>query len=402
MDLQQFKTQIFEGINDQPISATAEAASNGSDTIAKINGLIDAIEINRGKLAETWAIGTSFYLDLDLGDDANDGLSLSSPKLTVSAIINLITSKKIDDINLLVSGTIRETLDFSQAWSDKKGFWYDGNPKISISTNNSYSIEHDGEIFKSNPLIPFYITFFDCALKATDKPLLIFNQSGIFKFNNCNFYVVGSTEDSIIWIENSNTVIFYANYAGVVETSGNYCWGGIIANNKSKVLIDGLNFDGFDYGFMAYEFSKIINAWRSNNFINSETAAIEDYSSFKTSYPDAYLDTIYLDDLSEFNLIKTERFVLNSATDTVIKLLTNLSLTRAKIHKLLVNDLPTGTTIEILRNSTTATGIIADESNLSVVASFPLPILYLKDELSLQITGTINDNTVIEINLVEF
>ena len=74
MDLQQFKTQIFEGINDQPQAATAETASNGSDTIAKINGLIDAIEINRGKLAETWAIGTSFYLDLNLGDDTNDGL----------------------------------------------------------------------------------------------------------------------------------------------------------------------------------------------------------------------------------------------------------------------------------------------------------------------------------------
>lgn len=43
-DLNNYKTPIFPGVNDTPIAPTATKAGNGSDLIARINGLIDELE----------------------------------------------------------------------------------------------------------------------------------------------------------------------------------------------------------------------------------------------------------------------------------------------------------------------------------------------------------------------
>lgn len=45
IDLNKYKTPIFPNINDNPIIPTASKAGNGSDLIAKINGLIEELQI---------------------------------------------------------------------------------------------------------------------------------------------------------------------------------------------------------------------------------------------------------------------------------------------------------------------------------------------------------------------
>ena len=132
-DLQQFKTQIFTGINDQPISATAEAASNASDTIDKINGLIDALD--------TWG-DAELYLDLTSGDDAKDGLTQETALYSPAALVNLIATKTIDrQLTIKMVGTALPDAVFDlqnvKAIRGAKLIFTNGNNPAIISRNSA-------------------------------------------------------------------------------------------------------------------------------------------------------------------------------------------------------------------------------------------------------------------------
>ena len=44
VDFTSFKVPIFPGINDAPVSPTASKGGNGSDLVARFNGLTDTVE----------------------------------------------------------------------------------------------------------------------------------------------------------------------------------------------------------------------------------------------------------------------------------------------------------------------------------------------------------------------
>lgn len=113
MNLQQFKTEIFTDINDLPRAATAEQASNGSDTINRVNGLIDAIEPKINSIPEYWG-DAEIFLHLTTGDDGNNGLSQATALASVEAVTNLIASKTIDKKStVVIVGTLPFNAQFN-------------------------------------------------------------------------------------------------------------------------------------------------------------------------------------------------------------------------------------------------------------------------------------------------
>lgn len=92
--LDNYKTEIFSGINDDPIPATVERGSNGSDIVSKLNGICDFFESN---VLLRWG-NVQFYVDGVNGNDSNKGLAADSAFQTQQKLVEVLATRVIDGV----------------------------------------------------------------------------------------------------------------------------------------------------------------------------------------------------------------------------------------------------------------------------------------------------------------
>lgn len=201
MDLSNLKTEIFSEINDIPRVATAEKASNGSDLIHKVNGLVDVVQsLVFGD--DVWH-DRSFYLDTAVNEDSGSGITIESPANTVARIIEIISSKPVmGSISIIISGTVENAFDFASVR-------FIGIPKIFLRNNaNSnndcrFVTEDDfnAKLIKNYP--------YGCQLKIENLQIdcrntLNFENINLLTLRNCNFTTSFSHTEVFASISNVN------------------------------------------------------------------------------------------------------------------------------------------------------------------------------------------------------
>lgn len=401
VDLTQYKTDIFPAINDTPRAPTASLAGNGADLIAKLNGVIDYLIAEQANLSDTWVDDTVIYLSTVIGDDANDGLSVSTPKATVSAAIALIGTKFINNsIILQINGEVNETLDFSRIWSNKLADDIDTLPQIQIISATAMPIRHSGQIVKINPLSPLEIKFTNINFFALDGALYINDARGYLHFNNCDFFAEGAITGAIVSVTNSKHVDFSG--AGSFDLNSTGATKGLTVSGDSVVFLDGYTFNDLPTALEVHDNCQVLNHKQIVSFNNcTYSAKFYSVAQLRSKFPDYWLLAPFTSGGGSFNNVTVENFTLSAATDTTIGLFTSKKYSSRKIFYFESNNLPSGTTLTLLKNGTSTGRVISNPASLLVISSIPMVDVNYNDVLSLQITGSIPDNTVITVGFLE-
>ncbi len=196
-------------------SSLQTSANTNASSISAINSNITAIEsdittinANLGVITESFVSGTSFYLDLNTGSDSNDGLTDTTPFLTLDKLISTLNSKHIPQtLTINIKGVITETIDFSNLSTLINAKGKDNRATITITTNDTsnFTINNSGTLIKTNNNHPLKIIFSKCDFIANNGTLNIINSNSYFRFNPpCNFDTTASNTESILYCENTD------------------------------------------------------------------------------------------------------------------------------------------------------------------------------------------------------
>lgn len=212
--------EIFPGINDVPVEATALAGCNGSAIVERVNKLTnyhnDPFSIWGDCNAEV-----AWYVDTVSGLDTNDGLTELTPFATLQKALSVVEEKRLDDCwwtYIYIKGTVTGEVNFSHikgwinnlvwegcltlspfpgetSWNWVIGPWTgDGNytftPGIRRESINNFILSLENCIFDIQSIADFanMSVYFDtCTFKTTNptyscKVLLSGRQ---YKFSNC-------------------------------------------------------------------------------------------------------------------------------------------------------------------------------------------------------------------------
>lgn len=400
------KTVIFPGINDVPREATNLKAGNGSSLVAKLNILADKLNahvpLKKSALTETWNNSKQFYLDTVNGNDDNSGETTNLKKKTLTSLINLIKTKKLASFTrVYVTGVITETIDLTSLWSDviEKGLY--GGAKIAFYGAHNFTIQHNKQIVENNPNTNLSVVFNGINFISTTAPLQIANQSNNIFFDYCWFDTQGNTNYTLLNIKNSRIVNFYGeNNRSFGNVAGQYVTA-LNCEDNSMVYLDNIVFNNFEQAISLDDYSQVFNLGVQNKFeLVNIPVGIGWASTFLTSYPEAYMSSLNTFAAGKFNPIIQERFVLNQATNQIITLFKNYTVSK-KLYTLEVNSLPANTTLEVYLDGQ-ATSVIVDELNTYTVNQASIfQQVSLGATIAVNIVGSIPDNTIISIGLIE-
>lgn len=158
-----YKTEIFDGINSNPRVATSDKASNGSDLIHKVNGICNQLN---SSLDSYWN-NTELFLDTNDGDDLNDGLTSDTAKKTTESLVQLISSKTINQaLTLDIKGSSITTIDLQGIRNEEDAIL------IIKLYSDSNQIVFDNSVYNNLLLnIPenLIVKFSNCDLKTNSK-----------------------------------------------------------------------------------------------------------------------------------------------------------------------------------------------------------------------------------------
>lgn len=102
VDLNNFKTPIFEGINDVPREATDTEASNGSDLIHKVNGLCDSVSFALTQTEKTY----DYSINFDLTDEETNNLEGDNNYNSFASFLESLQETGLEqDIEVKIIGT---------------------------------------------------------------------------------------------------------------------------------------------------------------------------------------------------------------------------------------------------------------------------------------------------------
>lgn len=176
-----------------------------TDTETNITTLTSSL----GGVTETFANNTIIYLDLNAGNDSNDGLTNTTPILTISKLKSILESKFLpNELEIKVTGTIAETLDFSRLTYLLDKTIDNAYPTLKISTGDTvnFKIEHDRQLLISNNSFPLKIIFTECDFKATGAPIFLIGcNSKIIFLPPCNFDSDATNNQSIFYFQEVET-----------------------------------------------------------------------------------------------------------------------------------------------------------------------------------------------------
>ena len=191
------------------VNSNASSISAINSNITTIESDITTINANLGVITESFVSGTSFYLDLNTGSDSNDGLTDTTPFLTLDKLISTLNSKHIPQtLTINIKGVITETIDFSNLSTLINAKGKDNRATITITTNDTgnLTINNSGPLIKTNNNHPLKIIFTKCDFIANNGTLNIINSNSYFRFNPpCNFETTASNTESIFYFENTDT-----------------------------------------------------------------------------------------------------------------------------------------------------------------------------------------------------
>ena len=165
------------------------------------------INQNLGVITESFPNGVTYFLDLNNGSDSDDGLTDTTPFLTLNKLIEVLNSKHIPQfLTVNIKGTITETIDFSKLSTLRLAKGKDNRARITLTTNDvtNFVINHSGALIKTNNNNPFKIVFSKCDFIAKGNSLDIINSNSFFDFvPPCNFEATANNNDSIFYFENT-------------------------------------------------------------------------------------------------------------------------------------------------------------------------------------------------------
>ncbi len=151
--------------------------------------------------------GTTLYLDLDNGSDTNDGLTDTTPFLTLNKLYSILLGSDLPQIlTINIKGTVTEKLNFEFLTTSIKAKGKENRAKIIITTTNVGDLifNQSGILIQTNSFFPLFIEFINCNFIANGNSLNIINDRSFFKFSpTCNFDTTASNIDSIFYFENT-------------------------------------------------------------------------------------------------------------------------------------------------------------------------------------------------------
>lgn len=198
-DLTSLQTTV--GNNSTNINTT-------NTTIASIQTDITNLQSNSGLITETFADNLVFFLDTVNGADNNDGLSNSTPFLTLDKLISVLITKHLpNNLTIAIKGTINQTIDLSGVSTliNRKGKL--NRAKITFTTfdTGNFIINHNGTLIKTNNNYPLFIEFNNCSFLANNDSLNIINSNSFFDFvQPCDFETTATNTNSILYFENTD------------------------------------------------------------------------------------------------------------------------------------------------------------------------------------------------------
>lgn len=117
-DLSEFKTPTFNNINNNPVAPTASKPGNGSDLIARVNGLVDAVQAGFNTL-ENATGATGYFEFITPPNDTNSKISIYYLNVSERSLFNSFNATaSVDDQVVTFSGAdygASSTVNFSQA-----------------------------------------------------------------------------------------------------------------------------------------------------------------------------------------------------------------------------------------------------------------------------------------------
>lgn len=401
-----FKTRIFPGINDLPVEASQEQASNGSSLIDKINGLCDTLntlDVSKNvEITEMWEQFSTFYLNTVNGNDNNSGFYNEQAKKTVTSLIDLIRTKQmLYPITIYVEGEINETLDFSKLKQVIRTIDSDFDIYIYTELQKQCIIKHSHEIIKHSFDSPVSVNFRDCKFVSLQDGLKLNNLRKKIKFSGCTFEGAFNAYSSVLNIQDCSLIQIENYTPGSFIKGDSNCFYGLICCHNSNLYLDGGSFDGFYMPISLFGFSTIINEGNFIAFNNySKVAEIYRGATLLSSHPESFLNHINTYGTGKFNNFISERFVLNQTSDTTITLFTNQTSFK-KALAFSVNSLPINTTAKLYIDEISTELILSESILIAKSNSIELPIVEVGQALKIEIVGTIPNNTIFTIELIE-
>ena len=227
-----FKTPIFPGINDLPEEASAEAASNGSDLIKKVNGICD-------ELVKTFPNSqiTTYQIIFDPNNEIDPNTLNNNQFTSLSAFSNFITQNELtEDLIVNISGSSSKTdvLDLTNLIAD-----------------NTYTITFIGDNSVSENII-------NCGIAGESKSIITNNANVKLIFENITFLM---TQQLVV--DDAKSISFKKC---LISNDENY-----LGSINIFRRIDELSFiDCFFYSAFANTFSTALNCFRVSNLTCSK------------------------------------------------------------------------------------------------------------------------------------
>ena len=186
------------------IQASLGAAEQRLDDVeADIETLFNDLRVQVQPLAS----GTTIYVDLDNGSDTNDGLTSSTPFLTLERLYEVLFAADIPNLlTINIKGLVQQTLNFEFLTTSirEKGKENRAKVRITTTTLGDLIFFHNDVLVRTNPLFPIFIEFVNCNFLAQDASLNIINDRSFFKFSPpCNFDPTAINTESILYFENT-------------------------------------------------------------------------------------------------------------------------------------------------------------------------------------------------------
>lgn len=291
---------------------------------------ISTLNSSLGGVSETFANNTIIYLDLNSGDDNNDGLSSGTPVLTIGKLKSILESKFLpNELEIKVIGTITETLDFSKLTYLLDKTLSDAFPTLKISTGDAvnFRVEHNRQLLRSNNSFPLKIIFTQCDFQATSSPIFLVScSSKIIFLPPCNFDSGATNSESIFYFQEvesffqtfGDDLIFNNSNAASLECAIRVNDGTIktervtVNNINTFVILEDRSFGENTLNSMVLTNVTTIFDLRKNSFLRSDR-----YNSMNE--PDTILDgSSSVNNVREFS-----KTLINPPLDQNIKLINN-------------------------------------------------------------------------------
>ena len=252
MDLQQFKTPIFEGINDKPVAATSENASNGADLIHKLNGVCDTLTDIFASASGNFE-GKTYFISNGVDIQSSEDISESNIFNDLNAFSSFLSQNELsEDLLVVVNGSFDNStvLDLTNVIAN--------NPiKITIRGVNSevniVNVDSINSNFVVNENINIKLSIEDFVFNLSQ--IANFYKIPNITFIDCFFYGTETYNGSVarfIRIDNLELIrCFFSNTASNSTLT-------IIAIGTTKLaIIEDCTFDCFRQNHFAVEAEKV-------------------------------------------------------------------------------------------------------------------------------------------------